>query len=235
MDCYHCGTNAAKLKCADCDSKIFRFCSQRCGIKAHDEHSLLCYKRFDPQHLEDQLLEAIDEMVDPQEIDDALDVLIEMEDKNPETMKEAHEIIQAHLEYVGFEHIEKLSETEKAARDARRAAAREASAQKRRARAARRAQKRQEGGTSAMSNAERRAARRRRRAEKYRKRAARQDTAAERDMARGQRRQAAAQKPGMLEKWDEALAKRDDAAAARYARKGQQGLAPAAGGDGNSP
>jgi len=233
MDCYHCGINAAKLKCADCDSQIFRFCSQQCGIEAHDEHSLLCYKRFDPQHLEDQLLEAIDEMVDPQEIDDALDVLIEMEDKNPETMKEAHEIMQAHVEYVGFEHIEKLSETEKAARDAARAAKREASAKKRRDRAAARAQRRQERGAKAMSSAERRAARQARRAERYRKRAARRDTAAQRALARGQRRQQAAQKPGMLEKWDEALAKRDDAAAARYARKGQQGLAPAAGG--NSP
>jgi len=231
MDCYHCGERQAQLKCADCDSQIFRFCSQQCGIKAHDEHSLLCYQRFDPQHLEDQLLEAIDEMVDQQEIDDAVDVLIDLEDKHPETMREAHEIIQAHLEHAGFERIEKLSDTEKAARDAKRAARRQASAEKRAQKLQDLERRRLAKGEKAMSRAERRAGRKKRRAERLRKRAAKSDKGAESALARGDRRRAAAQKPGLREKWHAWRKGHDDAAARKYAQRGQEELAPAAGGD----
>jgi len=100
MDCYHCDERQAQLKCADCDSQIFRFCSQQCGLEAHDDHLLACYNRANAEHLEEHLFDAIEEMEDPQKIEEALDVLVDLEDQHPEAMQKAHEMIQSHLEFI---------------------------------------------------------------------------------------------------------------------------------------
>lgn len=231
INCYHCGEHQAQLKCADCDSQIFRFCSQQCGRDAYDEHSLLCYNRFNPQHLEDQLLEVIDEMQDPQEIDDAMDVLIDLEDQHPETMREAHEIIQAHLEHAGFERIEKLSDTERAARDAKRAAKREASAKRRQGILDKRKLTRERKGESAERKAQKRHNRKKRRADRQRKKAedaakkaGRYDQDAQDALARGQRQKGRAQKPGVVDKWHRWRKGHDEAAAEKYKGKAREGL-----------
>jgi len=112
MNCYHCQSSQAKLKCADCDSEIFRFCSQQCGVSAHDEHKVLCYNRNSIQQVEDHLYAAIEEMQDAEEINDAMEVASELilaqesgDYDVRSVMEEAHEIIQGHIQNIGVELI----------------------------------------------------------------------------------------------------------------------------------
>lgn len=217
MDCYHCNAPKVALKCGDCDSKIFRYCSRECGAEAHDVHSVVCYNRHSVQELKSHLFLAIDEMQDQEEIDDALDVaeeLIEHQDQDART--EAHEIIQSHLEEYGPARIEaffrKKTETEKAEAAERRAARRQEKIDKsERGRLAR--------GDKAMTKAEKQAARRRKRAERLRRRAARHETSAERALKRGERRKSRTEKPGLAERGHAWLKRGDEKRAERYRGK----------------
>jgi hypothetical protein len=112
MECYHCESAQAKLKCADCDSEIFRFCSNQCGVEAHDDHKVVCYNRNSLEQIENHLYAAIEEMRDTQEINDAMEVASELilaqEDVDYDlqsVMQEAHEIIQGHIQNIGVELI----------------------------------------------------------------------------------------------------------------------------------
>jgi len=127
MNCYHCQSSQAKLKCADCDSEIFRFCSQQCGVSAHDEHKMVCYNRNSLEQIEDHLYAAIEEMHDTQEINDAMEVASELilaqEDVDYDlnsVMEEAHEIIQGHIQNIGVELIgaQRKTQTEKSKKKA---------------------------------------------------------------------------------------------------------------------
>lgn len=208
MDCYHCDSNAVKLKCSHCDSNIFRFCSQECGIQAHEDHKVHCYNRDSVEQLKTHLYLAIDEMQDEQDINDALDVADDLVTHRDQAAKqEAHEIIQAHVEDQGFVRIESLQEigltaTEKAERQARRAAAAEERAKRRQERLDRAQMRRLRAADKKSTRQEQISGRRRRRAQKARERAARYDTRADRALKRGERAKARAQKPGLRERWD---------------------------------
>lgn len=208
MDCYHCDSNAVKLKCSHCDSNIFRFCSQECGIQAHEDHKVHCYDRDSVEQLKTQLYLAIDEMQDEQDINDALDVADELVTHRDQAAKqEAHEIIQAHVEDQGFVRIESLQEigltaTEKAQRQARRAAAREKRAKRRQTYLDKAELNRLKKTDDATTRAEQKAGRRRRLAQKARERAARYETSADKALQRGERAKARGQKPGLRERWN---------------------------------
>lgn len=204
--CYHCGEHQSKFKCADCDSQIFRFCSQQCGLDAHDEHSLLCYNRFNPEHLEEHLFNAIEEMQDPQEIDDAMDVLIELEDQDPATMREAHEIIQGHLEFVGMSLIEKKSSTAEGVSKGKQALTAEQKAERARRRKERARKQRLRQQKGVMPKAQRKRNRQMRRAARNKKRAQelltkgdKEEAAAEKTMRDAKARSAALEQEGKKE------------------------------------
>lgn len=206
INCYHCGDRQAQLKCADCDSQIFRFCSQQCGLDAHDEHSLLCYNRFNPEHLEEHLFNAIEEMQDPQEIDDAMDVLIELEDQDPATMREAHEIIQGHLEFVGMSLIEKKSSTAEGVSKGKQALTAEQKAERARRRKERARKQRLRQQKGVMPKAQRKRNRQMRRAARNKKRAQelltkgdKEEAAAEKTMRDAKARSAALEQEGKKE------------------------------------
>jgi hypothetical protein len=205
MDCYHCADKTAQLKCENCDSEIFRFCSNECGINAHPEHKALCYNRHDVQQIKTHLFLAIGEMQDQADIDDALEAAVDLiEHQDQEAREEAHEIIQSHLQNQGFERIElfqRKTETEKAEDNARRAAAAEKKALERQEIIDKAERARLTRGDRAMTKAEKRKTRLVRRAERLRKRAARQETRAERALARGERRKSRTEKPGLRERW----------------------------------
>lgn len=211
MNCYHCQSRVATLKCEGCDSNIFRFCSQSCGNEALVEHAAACYQRNDATHVEEHLYKAIAEMEDREEIEDALDVAADLKsgDVDAEVLREAHEIIQAHLEDNGFVRIEAMTDTEKAERDARRAAQAEESARKRQERLDSLERARLARGDKAMTSAEKRAARQKRRA-------ARREARAQRILQRGARRKSAAQKPGLRERWHAWRKGHDEKRAAKY-------------------
>lgn len=117
MDCYSCGLAKATLRCPHCDSATLRFCSHECGREATADHIAMCYNRNDVSEVEEHLYDAISEMQDEQAIEDAIDVASELYtingDVDAEALKEAHEIIQDHLEVVGFELIQAGKTTKK--------------------------------------------------------------------------------------------------------------------------
>lgn len=204
MDCYHCQSRAATLKCEGCDSNIFRFCSERCGAEAVNEHASVCYDRNNTRQLEQHLYRAIAEMQDREDIDDAMEVAVDLKGDgrhDGDVVKEAHEIIQAHLEEQGYVRIEVMTDTEKAEEAARKAAAAEESARKRQERLDELERARLARGDKAMTAAEKRAARNMRRAQRAAKRKERAEKRAQRALARGERAKARTQKPGLRERW----------------------------------
>lgn len=232
MDCYHCQTDKAGLKCAHCDSEIFRFCSQECGINAHPEHKQFCYNRHDAQQVKSHLFLAIGEMQDREDIDDALDVAADLiRHQDQDAREEAHEIIQTHLQDKGFERIEpsifkRKTETEQAEDNARRAAEAERRAAERQEKIDKAERARLARGDKAMTRAERRAARRKRRAERLRQRAAKQESAAETALKRGERRKSRTEKPGLRERWHAWRRRGDVSRMERYKSKARTNLAP---------
>lgn len=212
--CYHCETNKATLKCADCDSEIFRFCSNDCGRDAHPDHSALCYNRNNLKEVQNHLYDAIEGMQSQEEADDAMKVATEIElsmiqGEDSEDLKllmnEAHEIIQSHLNDNGSILIEALfskkTPEQKAAAKAKRAAAR---ALRRRNAQAKAAAKKERLSKRRITNAEKKQRSDARRAQRY----ARRQERAERKRAEYKRRaqNPAATKPGFREKfhgWNE--------------------------------
>jgi hypothetical protein len=233
--CYHCGTNKATLKCADCDSEIFRFCSNDCGRDAHPEHSALCYNRNNIEDVQNNLYDAIEGMQSQDEVDDAMKVATEIElsimigDENTGDLKllmnEAHEIIQSHLNDNGPILIEALfskkTPQQKADAKAKRATAR---ALRRRKAQSKAAAKKERLSKRRSTSAERKQRSDARRAQRY---ARRQERAARKQARYANRAQnpAATAKPGLREKfygWNE---KRQGRAADREEQRARDALA----------
>lgn len=221
IDCYHCGVNKAGLKCSDCDSEIFRFCSNDCGADAHDHHSAVCYNRKDAAAVEEHLYDAIEEMQDPEDIADAMEVASYLamggEDAG-DVLQEAHEIIQTHITDNGLVLVEartKMSADQKSKRALARAA--------RRRKAQARAQRRRENLAKRRAN---RAARKQRsdtnRAARYQKRQARAARKQQRYANRAQN--PGVTKPGMRERFQGWNEKRHDKAATREEQRARDAL-----------
>jgi hypothetical protein len=162
---------------------IFRFCSQQCGLEAHEEHKAVCYDRMNAEHLQEHLFDAIEEMQDPQDIDDALDVLVDLEDQHPGAMEEAHEIIQGHLEFVGMSLIGKKSSTAEGVRKGKKALTAEQRAERARRRKERARKQRLAQQKRVVPRAQRKQKRQIRRAERKQKRAQKLTLQAEKDRA----------------------------------------------------
>jgi len=232
MECYHCEASQAKLKCADCDSEIFRFCSNQCGLEAHADHKVLCYDRNSVQQVQDRLYDAIDEMHDQGDINHALEVvgdLIEAHEDGDhndvkDVMAEAHEIIQGHIETIGFELVQmtpeereakrKIRADKRAARNAERAAKLRERANKQGARKETLAQRRESRAQKRSARAAKRAAAARKRKARLEKRANRQAQRASRFDKRSE--DAKNTKPGMGEKWNSWRQGKNDARAQKY-------------------
>lgn len=238
MECYHCNAPKVALKCGDCDSKIFRYCSQLCGTEAHDVHSLVCYDRNNPQEVQDHLFDAIDEMQDTEDIEDAMNVasdialfqMIEGENDHVKSLlEEAHEIIQSHLEDGGPSLIQDRAQM-LADRRAKRAANRAARRRRAQERAARKkaklAQKRTTGVQQKRKSAKRKMDRYVRRQQR---RATREQRRQSRDAKKQQKYQQKAEatdegKEGFREKFHGAMERRHGRAAERDEGKARQEL-----------
>ncbi len=98
-ECHTCGQES-KFKCGHCNA--FEFCSHECSDVLADVHNKVCFdaRNKDVEYVKEHLREAIVDMQSDKtgmytqdEIDDAIDVLVDSEfDVN-----EAHEIIGDHL------------------------------------------------------------------------------------------------------------------------------------------